>query len=74
MPRAISIQPDVMGGEPCFDGTRVPIRNLFDHIEDGAPLDDFFEGFPRVKKDQVIEVLELAQKSLIKELNENSVG
>ncbi|MBF0289871.1 MAG: DUF433 domain-containing protein [SAR324 cluster bacterium] len=74
MSNPISIDPEIMGGEPCFDGTRVPIRNLFDHIEDGAPLEDFFAGFPRVNKKQVIEVLELAQKSLLREVNENIAG
>lgn len=71
MANPIIIDPEIMGGEPCFYGTRVPIRNLFDHLEDGTPLDDFFEGFPRVKKEQAIEVLELAKKSLLKEFNEN---
>ncbi len=64
----------IMGGEPCFSGTRVPIKNLFDHIEDGSPLDEFFEGFPRVNKHQVIEVLELAKNSLLKEVNEDLIG
>jgi len=74
MGNIISIDPEIMGGEPCFSGTRVPIKNLFDHIEDGSPLDDFLEGFPRVSKQQVIEVLELAKKTLLKEINENLAG
>ena len=74
MGNIICVDPKIMGGEPCFSGTRVPIKNLFDHIEDGSPLDEFFEGFPRVAKHQVIEVLELAKNSLLKEVNENFVG
>ncbi len=58
MGNIISVDPEIMGGEPCFAGTRVPIKNLFDHIEDGSPLDEFFEGFPRVNKRQVIEVID----------------
>lgn len=70
----ITVDPKIMGGEPCFSGTRVPIKNLFDHIEDGSPLNEFFEGFPRVNKKQVTEVLELAKKSLLKEVYENLAG
>ncbi|KOR32148.1 hypothetical protein TI05_09120 [Achromatium sp. WMS3] len=74
MTKTISIDPEIMGGEPCFYGTRVPIKNLFDHLEDGAPLDDFLQGFPRVSKDHIIDVIELAKKSLFKDLNENFTG
>ena len=74
MKNAVSVDPEIMGGEPCFSGTRVPIKNLFNYIEDGSPLNEFFEGFPRVKRQQVIEVLELAKNSLLKEINENLAG
>ena len=74
MGNLITVDPKIMGGEPCFSGTRVPIKNLFDHIEDGSPLNEFFKGFPRVNKQQAIEVLELAKKSLLKEVYENLAG
>lgn len=74
MSNTICVDPEIMGGEPCFSGTRVPIKNLFDHIEDGSRIDDFLEGFPRVTKQQVIDVLELAKNSLLKEFNENLAG
>ena len=31
----ISIDPEVLGGQPVFKGTRVPIETLFDHFEAG---------------------------------------
>lgn len=74
MGTTICVDPEIMGGEPCFSGTRVPIKNLFDHIEDGSPIDDFLEGFPRVTRQQIIDVLELAKKSLLKEYDENIAG
>ena len=60
----ISIDPDVLGGQAVFKGTRVPIETLFDHLESGSPLDLFLEDFPTVSKDQALAVLEIASKLL----------
>ena len=57
----ISIDPEVMSGTPCFAGTRVPIQSLFDYIEGGHPLADFFEDFPTVTPEQVTALLEEAK-------------
>ena len=63
----IEINPEKVSGVPVFAGTRVPIQNLFDYLEGGDSLEDFLEGFPPVTRNQAIEVLELAKKSLLKE-------
>lgn len=62
--KVISIDPEVLGGTPVFTGTRVPIESLFDHLEDGVSLDEFLDDFPTVKKEQAIELLELAEEVL----------
>jgi uncharacterized protein (DUF433 family) len=54
-----------MHGEPCFRGTRVPIQTLWDHIEGGVPLEEFFIDFPSVSKDQAIQFLELAKGTVL---------
>lgn len=64
----IEINPDKVSGVPVFAGTRVPIQNLFDYLEGGETLEDFLDGFPPVTREQAIAVLELAEKSLIKEV------
>ncbi|MFH1528722.1 MAG: DUF433 domain-containing protein [Bacteroidota bacterium] len=56
--------PDILSGMPVFRGTRVPIKNLFDYIESGDTIENFLIDFPSVKKEQVIEVLELAEHML----------
>jgi uncharacterized protein (DUF433 family) len=58
MIQEIVIDPEILGGEPVFAGTRVPVRSLFDHLEGGESIEDFLEGFPSVKREQVIAVLE----------------
>ncbi len=49
---------EILGGEPVFAGTRVPVKSLFDHLEAGDSVEDFLDGFPSVKREQVITLLE----------------
>jgi uncharacterized protein (DUF433 family) len=61
----INIDPEVMSGTPVFTGTRVPIKTLFDYVESGKNIDEFFEDFPSVKHSQAIKLLNLAQQLLL---------
>ncbi len=61
----IRIDPQILNGTPCFAGTRVPIQNLFDYLEDAQAVEEFLKGFPTVSREQVIELLELAGSRLI---------
>jgi len=61
----IKIDPEIMHGEPCFSGTRVPVKNLFDYLAHGHDIDRFLEGFPTVTREQVIAVIEQAQRSIL---------
>ena len=54
-----------MGGTPVFAGTRVPVQTLIDYIEGGDSIDDFVNGFPTVKREQVIAFLEEAKKRML---------
>lgn len=60
----ITIDPEILGGQPVFKGTRVPIESLFDHLEEGISLDEFLDDFPTVSKEQAIAALEIANKFL----------
>ncbi len=64
--KVIWVDPERMSGIPCFAGTRVPVQALLDHLEGGSTLDDFFEGFPSVKRDQAVAFLELAKDQLVR--------
>jgi uncharacterized protein (DUF433 family) len=55
---ATSQDPEVPGGELVFAGTRVPVKSLFDHLEGGDSVADFLNGFPSVRREQVMAVLE----------------
>ena len=53
-----------VGGAWLFQGTRVPVRALFENLEAGATVDEFLSWFPGVERQQVDAVLEHAQRSL----------
>ena len=55
---------NILGGEPVFKGTRVPVGTLIDYLEAGDRIDDFLKDFPTVRKNQVIAVLELTKKGI----------
>jgi uncharacterized protein (DUF433 family) len=54
------LNPARLSGAPCFSGTRVPIKNLFDYLEAGESLDEFLEGFPGVTREQAVAVIDAA--------------
>jgi uncharacterized protein (DUF433 family) len=58
MQEAITRDPEVMHGTPVFRATRVPVKTLFDYLENGETLDDFLEGFLTVSRELAIQVLE----------------
>lgn len=57
----VSSDKQILGGTPCFAGTRVPVKSLFDYIEGGYTIDYFLEQFPTVKREQVTGLLESAR-------------
>lgn len=57
--------PEIMGGELVFVGTRVPVYNLFDYLEAGDSIDEFLEQFPSVTRDQAVAALELAKEAVV---------
>jgi uncharacterized protein (DUF433 family) len=61
----ITVSPDILSGTPVFTGTRVPVQTLIDYLEGGESIDNFLEGFPSVKREQVIAFLEEATARML---------
>lgn len=57
---------EILGGEPVFRGTRVPVASLFEHLESDCSLDEFLENFPTVSRDAAVAVLMGAQELTLK--------
>ena len=63
----IQRSPDVLGGTPVFDDTRVPVQTLIDYLEAGDSLEDFLGDFPTVSREQAVAALQLAKEALIQD-------
>lgn len=61
MSKVVTISPDIQSGVPVFAGTRVPIKNLFDYLKGDETIEGFLMDFPSVKREQVLDLLSLAQ-------------
>jgi uncharacterized protein (DUF433 family) len=66
--RAIIKDPNILGGEPVFRGTRVPFKVLTDYLEGGDTLDQFLEQYPTVSRELAIAAIEEARVSLVSQL------
>ena len=63
MKKYITSKPDVMGGDPCIIGTRIPVDVILYRLKEGYTLKDLHKMYPWVslkKFEGVIE--ELASK------------
>ena len=61
----ITIDPEILGGVPVFKGTRVPIRSLFEYLENNYSLEEFLECFPSVTRDSARRILECSEQALL---------
>ena len=61
--------PEVLGGDPVFSGTRVPVRALIHYFAGGDTLGSFLEDFPSVSREQALGCLELAHTALTSDPN-----
>ena len=68
MSGVIMKDPEILGGEPVFRGTRVPFKILIDYLEGGDTLDQFLEQYPSVSRELAIAAIEEARTSLVSQL------
>jgi uncharacterized protein (DUF433 family) len=61
----ITRSPNILSGTPVFAGTRVPAQTIIDYLAGGHSLDEFLDDFPTVRREQVLELLELIKKQLV---------
>ena len=61
----VTCSPDILSGTPVLTGTRVPVQALIDYLEGGETIDDFLQGFPTVKREQVVAFFEEAKARVV---------
>ena len=62
MQSIITRDPDILGGIPVFENTRVPVKNLFDCLEKGYTVGEFLEDFSSVSEAQVSQLFREVEK------------
>ncbi len=61
----VTVCQNIMSGTPVFCGTRVPVQTLVDYLKAGESIDDFLDGFPTVRREQVIAFLDAANEQMM---------
>jgi uncharacterized protein (DUF433 family) len=61
----ITNDPDILGGTPVFRGTRVPVKTLFEYLENNYTLEEFVECFPSVTRDMARALLDRSESALL---------
>ena len=53
----ISIDPALMGGQPCIHGLRMPVATVVAMVADGMTVDEILSEHPDLEADDVAEAL-----------------
>jgi len=65
----ITVDREILGGTPVFKGTRVPVKSLFDYLEENYSLEEFLECFPSVTRDMACRILECSESALLEPIS-----
>ena len=53
----VTSDPEVVGGEPCFQGTRVPLETVVDNLAGGHSVERILKNFPTLRHEHIEAVL-----------------
>jgi len=60
----LSINPEIMHGDLCFKGTRIPLTIFLDNIAEGMSLEDFSRNYPTITQEQIIAVIQWSNAAI----------
>ena len=64
----VSIDPEIVGGEPCFTGTRVPLETVVDNLAGGITVERILRNYRTLRPEHIEAVLlwerDLARKAI----------
>lgn len=60
----IEIREDLHHGDPCFRGTRIPVRTIIGSLADGMSVDEIREAYPQLAPEDVAAALAYAAEVL----------
>ncbi len=53
----VTSDPEVVGGEPCFTGTRVPLETVVDNLAGGHSVKEILENYRALRPEHIEAVL-----------------
>ena len=63
----IVVDPEIMGGQPVFARSRVPVQTLLDYLVAGDSLDRFLDHFPPLTREHAAAILRAGVAPLIRD-------
>lgn len=61
----VTQNPNILGGTPVFKGTRVPVKTLFEYLENNYTLEEFLACFPSVTREMACRLLARSEAALL---------
>ena len=56
----ITIDPEIMGGQPCIRGLRIPITLIIKLLAAGRVVEEILDDYPELEREDVKQALEYA--------------
>lgn len=60
----ISVNPKVMVGKPCIQGTRIPVDLILNLLAHGAPMSEILDEYSYITEDDVRACILFASRAL----------
>ncbi len=58
----VKSDPNIVGGEPCFEGTRVPLETVVDNLAGGHSVERILRNYPTLRAEHIQAVLKWEQE------------
>nr|VFJ97723.1 MAG: Uncharacterized conserved protein, DUF433 family [Candidatus Kentron sp. H]VFJ98546.1 MAG: Uncharacterized conserved protein, DUF433 family [Candidatus Kentron sp. H]VFK03291.1 MAG: Uncharacterized conserved protein, DUF433 family [Candidatus Kentron sp. H] len=56
----ITITPDIRGGKPCIEGTRITVYDILEYLAGGMTEQEILDDFPSLGQEDIRRVLAFA--------------
>ena len=56
----ITVDPEIMGGQPCIRGMRIPVSLIIRLIAAGKTVKEILEDYPELEEEDIRQALEYA--------------
>ena len=62
--KGIVADPEILGGKPIVDGTRLSVAHILGLLGRGMTIDELIESYPILTKDDILQVITYAANAL----------